>query len=245
MPSFRTVDVKGDGSCFFRSLYVALQSKKYVKRFVRKTTPLTVKDATILNEEEFVVFCREMMSKRIYLQKDYDTVKHAYEALKAVDRDDYLAIINSSFPTWFTRSFTTLPKTQDAFRKELAKAVLVKSHWVSQIEVTIMKEILKKELSINLVIFHGSPLKTYKFHKNAVYLINRGEVHYNALVTEISSNSSKKPKKPKKPKQLKMVKSKKECPATHVLNPASNRCVSRTSCKGYEVLVKSRYIKSN
>uniref|UniRef100_A0A6C0BF96 OTU domain-containing protein n=1 Tax=viral metagenome TaxID=1070528 RepID=A0A6C0BF96_9ZZZZ len=211
---YKIEDVMGDGSCFFRSLYVVLKHKKIASRFIKQfANDFKLKGG----EEEFVETMRKLLVNLIIQKKDWDIVHNVYQNLKLLKRTDYITIIQTSFPTWFVSSFSYLPKTEWDFRKKFAQGVLVKSHWVSEIEVAIVAKMIS-ELKYNLQIFNKLPRKDFVFEPRGLYLLNRNEVHYNAII--VDNTKEKKEKK---------------CNEGQILNPKTRRCVSQTSCKGYEV----------
>jgi hypothetical protein len=206
-------DVKGDGSCFLRSLYVVLKHKKIASRFIKQFS-----NDFKRGEDEFVETMRKLLVNIIIQKKDWDIVHNVYQNLKLMKRIDYITIIQTSFPPWFVSSFSYLPKTEWDFRKKFAQGVLEKSHWVSEIEVAIVSKMIS-ELKYNLHIFNRLPRKDFAFEPRGLYLLNRNEVHYNAIIVDYSK-ASPLPKK---------------CNNGYILNPKTHRCVSNTSCKGYEV----------
>lgn len=222
----KIIDVTGDGSCFFRALYVALKHKTLVTRFMRKASIRSFK----CTEEEFVESIRSVLSKLITDKNDKNMVHEVYNNLRVLSKSDYKEIVHSSFPAWFTSSFSTLPKTEQEFRTKFARGVAVKSNWVSEIEVAIVAKILY-ELKYHLHIFNNVPSKDFAFKHNAIYLLNRGEVHYNVLIVDDNDYGSK----DRDIKKQKAKEKEKICKDGTILNPETKRCVSQTSCKGYEI----------
>lgn len=218
----KIVDVKGDGSCFYRSLYESANNRpRMVERMLKKMGHIV--STTKPTQTQFVQHFRLGLSKRIVDQKDYGVIKDVYTNLKAMDSKNYKEIMTSSFPSWIVREFKQLPKTEASFRKAFAQGVLSMSAWASEIEVRIVNEILKKELKSRLGVFNSPPRSSFQFKKNVLYLINRDELHYNAIVIE--------------DKDLKEKRT--DCSEDQIRNPDSNRCVSRSSCKGWEVRARA------
>jgi hypothetical protein len=127
--------------------------------------------------------------------------------------------VKSSFPSWFATAFRTLPKSESTFRAKLAQGMRKTSSWASEIEVRLLQMKLGK---LALVVLNTVP-KKIKFKKRAIYVLNIGEAHYNAILVTAK----------------KIEKTAKECKEDKVYNETTKRCVSRTSCKGYETLVRN------
>jgi hypothetical protein len=218
----KLVDVKGDGSCFFRSIYKVLRHNKH--KLTHKTT-----------EDEFVTNIRTILHE-IVIQEDatpYSTLIHdIYTNLKTLSSQDYKMLLESSFPKWFvTRFKRSLPASESIFRKQYAKGILEKSNWVSEIEVRLLSLYMKKNYKLNIKVYNKPPRRINK--TNTISVLNKGEYHYNAIIS-VDTPTQHTPKTPQSPKTKP-----KECPSTHIRNPKTNRCVSRTSCKGYEVIAST------
>lgn len=235
---YKIVDVKGDGSCFFRSIYKVAESKRMINRVLKKMGRQN-KSSSSIDEDAFVVFFRKGLAERIIANKDYGVIHDVYITLQGLSKQDYRVILESSFPSWFVRKFgKNLPPKEEDFRVSFATSVSeTKSNWASEIEVTVVKEIFKREMKANFIVFNSPPKKTYPFLKSGWYLLNRGEVHYNAIIVKFANDTTSPKKSKMRMKNIASPKQK-ECKATHVLNPETKRCVLRNSCKGYEIIVK-------
>lgn len=232
---YKLIDVKGDGSCFYRSLYVVLKGRKLQHRFLKS---ICEKGYTkTFTEDDFVNHARQGISNLIQEQKDYGELHSIFKHLSELDKVDYKEILNSSFPTWFTTTFNKLPKSESSFRKKFAAGITSMDHWASEIDIRIISNLLKKELHLDLIIFNNIPSAKQQFKPNAIYLLNRSEFHYNAIIPKPAiTNSNAKTQLSNIHKQSTKQKTK-ECPSTHILNPKTSRCVKKSSCKGYEVLL--------
>jgi hypothetical protein len=228
MKRFRVVDVRADGSCFYRSLYLASKSVNADGRLLKKLSGVaSSKFVTPSSENDFVQRVRDALSARILSKNDGGIVKDVYQNLKIIQPRDYKAIMTTSFPTWFVSTFKKLPSSEQEFRKEFAQGMVNMSSWASEIEVRIVNDFLKREMKMPLVIFNSPPRPEYAFKKNTMYLLNKNELHYNAIIVTMEQKPHVK---------VTIIHG---CKESQVLNPATGRCVSKTSCKGYEVRLRT------
>lgn len=219
---YKIEDVMGDGSCFFRSIYQALFSTNQVEHVV-KSLHNGPKPPKVDTEDKFVRFLRSQLAKRIVKKDDMNMISEIYNHLQTLDEQTYQAIIHS-FPEWFQESFPDgMPKTETTFRNKIVKQITNVYNWAGQIEVTLTQQIFTQVLDINIHIFNHSPKTTYRFATNTLYLLNKGEVHYVAILPQYKTTQAT---------------STKMCPPEKILNKLTNRCVLRTSCKGLEIIVK-------
>ena len=215
---FKVCDVRGDGSCFIRAIYNSSKSvgafKHVSKRLIKTYTPS-------ITENEFVKEVRKSLQEIISTSKDKGIVKDIYQHLKTLDKASYDTMLDSTFPDWFVKYFSKLPSSEAAFREKLAKGASMKSHWVSEIEVTIIKALIETRSSWRLVVYNNNEQAKGTPKPRHIYIINEGEIHYKALI-------------PRK------VCSKKDT----ILNPQTNRCVKKTSCKGFELQLNTLNMSS-
>ena len=226
---YRIVDVRGDGSCFFRSLYVVARHKRITVRILKamEVAPDVVKLAR-KDEDAFVVAVRAALARIIRgPPADSPLITEIYDTMKTLNASNYRAITRTTFPGWFTREFVKIPRSESEFRERYAAGIEKISSWAGEIEYRLLSELLYKRLKIRLVVFNSPPKSTRLFKKNCLYLLNRGEAHYNAIIIEWAEKEAKKP-----------IDKTKVCRANQILNPATKRCVLRESCTGYKVLVK-------
>lgn len=217
MGGYKVVDVKADGSCFYRAIYKSLGETR-VPQVVSALKPV-VKTPKVADDTEFATFLRGVVSKRIQEKDDMNIIHEIYTNLNGLDEDDYAEVLDA-FPSWFEDEFETLPATETAFRKEIAKAVRVLSNWASQVDITLIQQIFSQQLGINVHIFNKKPSETYRFKSDTIYLLNLDETHYNAIIPNLK-------------KQPKVV----ECEPAKILNPLTGRCVLRSGCTGLRVIV--------
>ena len=232
MSRFTIKDVCGDGSCFYRSLYVALLAKN--KRLPQKLLQHTDATDKSYGEDAFVSAYRQHLAYIIRRNQDFKVSSKVYKELRDLADADYKLILKSSFPRWFQTRFKTLPPNLSDFKKQFAEGVTQMSNWASEIDVRITKELVRSRLGgLELVIMNQNPPKDFKPQRKTLYLINKNEVHYNALVS--LKQVTKSPQQP--------TTTPKRCdPATKILNPKSNRCVLKTSCTGLRVVYDAQNI---
>jgi hypothetical protein len=217
--TFKVCDVKADGSCFFRSIYHSAKASGALKHIIKR---LASSANTTMTETEFVKNARETLAHIILHKKDRGVIKNLYKHLQTLDKATYKTILDTSFPSWFVRSFRTLPNTEIDFREKLAKNVMIKTHWVSEVEVTLIKRVIESKSSWRLrIINNNDQIPKTPTKKREIVIINVNEVHYMALLPI------------------------KTCPEkTKILNPQTNRCVNKTSCKGFELQLQAMRMSS-
>jgi len=197
--------IKGDGNCFYRSIYNSALETGNLKNII-KCFKLYEKFTTkpTINEDTFITELRDSLVDRIVTKKDYNITLNIYDYLKTLDKTTYNAVLDS-FPSWCHRSLKKLPKTIDKFRDKFARHIGKKNTWVSELEVRLFSQILAhyRKGSIKMQIHNTMPNKTEKLDCKTMHLLNEDEVHYNILVCR-------------------------ECPDNKIINPKSGRCVSET-----------------
>lgn len=214
--TWRLKDVKGDGSCFFRSIFHSARHGKILPAVLKR---LNIKDKP--DEEGFVRQVRDTLAYMVLQREDRGIMTNIFEHLKELSSADYKQVITSSFPAWFVAAFRKLPKTENVFRDKFAEGVRKVTSWASEIEVRLLKLAIERDGKYELVILNTPPTSTTRFKKRGVYVLNLGEAHYNAVLISTSK-----------------AKVTKECKQDQIYNEKTRRCVSRKSCKGYELLVK-------
>lgn len=260
MANFKIQDVEPDGSCFFRSIYYSAKSVNALKFIIRRFSQFYEDKENIIevhDEESFVRFMRKALKFIIEREKDDGYIDRLYENLKLLDKEDYKEVIQTSFPDWFVSLFPKLPKTVNVFRKKLAREENVITNWVAEIEVSIVKQIIEKYNRYTLQILNTRPSsKQFETKENVIYLLNKGESHYNAIVIRQDNKASasrdkasasrdkasasrdnvdKKLRSKSTMKKKRSTPKKIVCPDTKILNEKTNRCVLKNSCKGYEL----------
>lgn len=224
--NYKIVNVIGDGSCFFRSIYKYL---KYADVLEYVSLKLNNNISKVTSQNDFVILLRIVLSKIIKNQDDSDIIKNVYNTLSEVDKETY-SILIESFPQWFIKNFKKLPNNEGIFRNKISKEIKEITNWAGEIEVKLVEQLFYRLFKFKLVIINSTNLKKeYKFKNNTIYLLNGNEVHYNAILPNIKPQFS-----------IKINKTR-TCPEGKILNTVTNRCVLKQSCTGLKVLV----IKNN
>lgn len=203
-------DVAADGSCFFRSLYHSAKASGALNHILKRLKGTKTKDP---GENGFVKLTREALSECIQKKEDRGVIKKVYQTLRVLNKEDYNIIVASSFPSWFASTFRSLPPSEETFRDKFAKKILKKTSWVSEIEVTLIRKMIHVRSNWRLVILNSKPTEKWTPKPNEIYVLNLNETHYNAI----------------------LVIKEKQCASDKIFNKDTNRCVSKTSCKGYEL----------
>jgi hypothetical protein len=253
------LDVRGDGSCFYRSIYNSIKNTKIMNRIIPFFNYL-YNDLEIVenpSEKGFVKFTRLLISKLILSNNDYKIVKDVYNNLKSLTKDEYKEVI-TSFPDWFDFTYSSMQKiSEDYFRIFIATNVKKTKNWVSQIEIEILQNLLA-EIDLTLIIINNNIKRGFRFKKNEIYILNIGEYHYKSILPAENNNiyydthddypkiSYRKVSSPKalrinnksysSPKKSKSKVNLKECEKGKIRHPVSNRCVLINGDKGKEAL---------
>lgn len=216
----KTLDVRGDGSCFFRALYHGATSRGLLTKVIARLHRAgESKDAPPENatEDQFVKYVRLTIAHAILARRDKGVVRNAFKFLGGMDEETYDEALESTFPDWFVKVFKDgVGKSEREFRATVAKGVLKTGNWAGQIDLEILNKLLGTKMRI-VVLNSSGAVKKLKPIKGEIYVLNHGEVHYNAVLVK------------------KTEAKKKTCEADKVLNPKTQRCVLKNSCKGYEV----------
>ena len=61
-----------------------------------------------------------------------------------MSREDYILILDSSFPSWFARAFRRLPKTKVEFRERLAKRLIETGAWAFEFDIRVISNRVKR-----------------------------------------------------------------------------------------------------
>lgn len=181
---YKVIDVRGDGSCFYRAVHKCLKHTNLLQRISK----MILKTSKLPNQIDFVHLSRSVISELIRKKEDFDIVKNVYSNLKSIDAKSYNAILKSSFPSWFVNLFQKLPQRESIFRSKIVDAVLKRTNWVSEVEVTIFKTLLFMRCKINLHILNKLPLQTFQVGHDSVYIYNIDESHYNAITFQMSKD---------------------------------------------------------
>lgn len=214
-------DVKGDGSCFFRSVYYSAKytgKLKYILKHVIGIKQAIINDWT---EELFVTEIRKAFAEKL-LNGPFLNDIHAYlREVYVNSRDTYDEII-MAYPSWFTIQFKHMPSNIETFKKQFSRHILKKSNWVSQIEVEYFKSILEKSTRTRssasskaplFVIFNKVPSNKKLLDCTTMYILNIDEVHYNYILCRMCTP-----------------------PKSKIINPKTKRCVKENGQTGKKLL---------
>ena len=257
--NFKLIDVKGDGSCFYRSIYHSIRNTIMLEKIIRFFNYLYNEDVELSynpSEYGFVKFTRLLLAKLIFSRNDYKIVKDVFKYLNTLDEDTYNQVV-SSFPDWFVKSYSYFKKMPEHnFRIYLGTSIEKTKNWVSQIEINIIQKVLE-EIGITIIILNNTVKRKIKFKKNEIYILNIDEYHYKSIVpydtnsiyydmhddypiTSYRKLSIQKPLREnssyRSPKKSKSKVNLKECEKGKIRHPVSNRCVIITGVKGQEAL---------
>jgi hypothetical protein len=170
-------DVRADGSCFFRALHGAAYKQAVLRELCNA---LRIDNSSDVNL--FIKNARRQLARSIAEDKDTRAVSRIYATFASIDKESYAAIIRTSFPSWFARHLKLLPASETRFREVLAKAIRVRTNWVSQIEVEIVTRWAKR-CGLELVILNQEPTDPLVARKTTLYLLNVDEQHYKYMVS--------------------------------------------------------------
>lgn len=164
----RIVNVLGDGSCFFRSIFVFLNS---------------MTRQSLIREEDFVKSMRHIICRQVRNNKNNIT-RDIYRNMSYIRQTDLQTfyMILESFPSWFVRAFRNFPSNEREFRKVLCQHISKIQSWVSEIEVRLTQEYFEKTHNMKIVILNSVPKHNMTFKKRTIYLLNISEYHYNAIL---------------------------------------------------------------
>jgi hypothetical protein len=169
--------VANDGNCFYSSIYWAITKNEPLKAAVAGCLGVDV-----TRESEFIRTMRAAVQLKIeedYLPSEggedvYDTLKYVFDS-----KEGWQGVLDS-YPDWFGEAFPEDPyrgdefPDRDTFRDRFAAGAGTNQNWVSEIEVTIVKNALA-ECGIPLVIYNEEVARA---DPNAINLLNQGEAHF-------------------------------------------------------------------
>lgn len=200
---FEVVDVEGDGSCFFRSIYNYLNHSNMnktnlLKNEIYKCIELGKKDDT---ENKFVKKIREKISSMI-MNEDTTLIKDLFETMSNMDKETYKELYNieNALPDFVRKRYKQPPKQYITFKKNYSEAVKKNSHYATEFEFNILLSILRScveniELNITMIDNYDTdeidatnpnyPRLVQKvfsgMSNNTIYLVNISNEHYNYL----------------------------------------------------------------
>lgn len=168
---YNIVDVEGDGACFYRALYLSLNHIDMLDRYCR-----CLELVNVTSETSFV---NAMKAKIVANMIDSEYISNMYDELKTKDKQTYKEII-AGWDANVRMRLKVLPKTLDEFKTVLREEISKISCYATEIEISYIKSICDDVVNITVIIDNVKPSQT--FNKNNVYLLNLGELHYNAVL---------------------------------------------------------------
>ena len=232
---YKIVNVKEDGNCFYRAIYISATSMGLLHDMLL----CLFKTNDIINEDQFVRDVRQLLHDRIINKQDNDVIHKTFDEFDSETYEQQ----RKGFPSWFNGTFPSKPSNEDKFRKDFAQGVKEMNNWAFELDIKIFKFILENCSNKNLIIttFNSQPdKKQFKFKDGHIYVLNYGEYHYQSIIPVkrvIKRNNGT-----KSPPSSSIFK---ECPPGKVLNKKTNRCINDPSTSQDPVKqVKDRSSKS-
>jgi len=184
--TFKVIDVKGDGNCFFRAIY---KSAKHSNNLLKLVNCFLDKpfDEYVNNERTFIMDMREKLAKSIEEGNDGGQIEGIFHYLANFtdDIDTYKEIINS-LPKWISERFPTPPSSLDEFRSEVCKNIRKQGTYVSQIEIDIFQYLNntfcnEPDKHVTLKIFATTPKNSEDVDLSHINILNVANIHYKYL----------------------------------------------------------------
>ena len=174
---YKVVDVDGDGSCFYRAIYVVLKHKKNIMKFIKCFNLRSGLKETI-TEEEFVKWLRtDTLATKTDKGNDKNQSKNTYANLKDLPMDTYRTYIDG---TWQIKELNNKPKSLTEFRKIIAQYIGDISKYANQYDKDLIDVFIEGVFKIN--IMQTLPELDYKFEDNTIYLLRINNNHYQAIL---------------------------------------------------------------
>lgn len=205
-------DVKGDGSCFYRSVY---HSAKRAGCLGEVAACLGAEAGT---EIGFVRGVRGAIADRIIAGDDGGIIRDVYDNLKGLNVATFRQVMKG-MPRWLSDEFTKMPAIEEEFRGKFAAGVREAENWASEIDVTIFKNMFSSCVgSVRLVILNNIP-DDFVPEAGKIYVWNIDEVHYKYVVPEYQMTP---------------------CPPGTIRNPETGKCVKIDGKIGKSIISRSR-----
>jgi len=195
--TFKVIDVKGDGNCFFRAIY---KSAKHSNNLLKLVNCFLDKpfDNYVNNERTFITDMREKLAKSIEEGNDGGQIEGIFYNLAHFtdDIETYKAIIES-LPKWIGERFPKPPNSLDEFRNEVCKNIRKQGTYVSQIEIDIFQYLNntfcnQPDKHVILTIFASTPKSSDAVDLSHINILNVANIHYKYLRSyESIDNESK------------------------------------------------------
>jgi hypothetical protein len=183
---YQLLDVKGDGSCFYRSIYNSAKHTNLLKRVVDQFSSIGGYEIEKQpSENEFVKLIRYTLSDMVKYSEDYGIIKDVHKYFKSLDRETYREVLNA-FPDWFERAFRNFKddESRKRFRNTFSDSIKKVNNWVTEIEIEIIKNVLM-EAGIVVIVINNNVKRNFVFEPDTIYVLNIGEYHYNSILPKL------------------------------------------------------------
>ncbi len=189
--TFKVINVKGDGNCFFRVIY---KSAKHSNNLLKLVNCFLDKpfDIYVNSEKTFILDIREKLAKIIEEGNDGGQIAGMFEYLSAFTNtsnsndenniENYKEILES-LPAWIKKTFPKPPKSLEEFRNEICKNIRKQGTYVSQIEIDIFHYYNntfcnESDKHVVLSIFATQPKNNEDVDLSHINILNVANIHY-------------------------------------------------------------------
>ena len=176
-PTYEIVDVEGDGSCFYRAIYVSLRKQNNIMKFIKCFNLRSGLKETI-TEDAFVDWIRETLGKKTFSGTDNDLSKKTYETLKTLSLEDYREYITETWNISILKK--DKPKTLKEFRTIISEYIKDKYKYANEYDKELLQAFCKD--TIKFKISNTLPNSDIKLNTDMVYLYRINDIHYQALI---------------------------------------------------------------
>jgi hypothetical protein len=173
---YKIVNVSGDGSCFYRAIYLVLQTNTKIMEFIKCFNQRSGQKENI-KENDFVEWVRKSLAAKTLSGKDNDISRNTYNTLKALPTKEYKTYIESS---WNIESLKTIPKTLKAFRTIVSEYIEDISNYANQYDVELIDALCNDTFKIRSLQY--LPALDYNFEPNGIYILRVNNNHYQAIL---------------------------------------------------------------
>ena len=176
-PRYKVVDVKGDGSCFYRAIYVSLREQNNIMKFIKCFSLRSGLKETV-TEKNFVLWIREFLSKRTLKGNDNNISSNTYQILKKLSLEEYKILIEH---TWNIKILIdNKPEKLATFRQIISEYIGDISKYANEYDKKLLESFC--ENTIKFIISNFSPKKDFKFEPDTVYLRRIYDNHCQVLI---------------------------------------------------------------
>ena len=175
---YKIIDVKGDGSCFYRAIFLILKNQKNIMNFVKCFNQRSGLKETI-TEDEFVNWIRiKTLSVKTLTGKDNDISKSTYTYLNNLNTTEYKTQIES---TWNLDNLKyNKPKTLKEFRTIISEYIANINKYANQYDKDLIETFTEGIFNIN--VLQMLPELDYDFKANNLYILRVNNNHYKAIL---------------------------------------------------------------